>query len=1257
MAEKLNVLILEDNPSDAELLLIELRRAGYEPDYQVVDNEKEFTAHLNPGLDLILSDYSLPQFTGLGALQLRNESGYDIPCIIVSGTIGEDVAVKSIQLGADDYLMKDRMRRLGSAVANAIKKRELRDEKRQSIEALRESEERNRSITQTAADAIISINSDGVILSWNRAAEKMFGFSSSEMVNKDLLKIMPAQFSVGHSAGVKRLKSGGAEKLIGKTVELSGLHKNGTEFPIELSLSSWVVGDHRYFTGIIRDITEREQAELALRGSEERFRAFMDHVPAFAYILDKDLRHIYGNPASVAADGYSTLESYIGTSIQNDYPDEISDEIEANSKKVLDEGCITNHEFSVVMQDGKTHTLLDVKFPIQLPGGNTQVGGLSIDITEMKVAQKAVYEEQEKAQKYLDIAEVMIVALNKEGEITLVNQKGASILGYQTEDLTGKNWIDVCLPAADRAQGKKTFKDFMAGGVGLGEKFEQTIITRSGEERIINWRSTPLWEWDGDVKISTGSLSSGEDITERKQAEERIERYSRIFEDSLNEIYLFDANTLAFIQVNDAAQHNLGYSMEELQKMTPLDIKPEFRSESLAKLAAPLRSGEEKEVVFETVHERKDQSLYNVEEHMQLMRFENKTIFAAIILDITDRKKAEDALRNERDNLNRVFKAMADGVYIVNKEYDIQYVNPVLKKEFGPYEGRKCYAYFHDREEVCPWCKNPEVFNGETVHWEWYSAKNQRTYDLIDTPLRNPDGSIFKLEIFRDITERVLAQEAIRQEQEKAQKYLDIAGVLMLVLNKKGEIALINQKGCQILGYQEKQLIGLNWVNTCLPERYRKEVKGVFKKIMAGRDEPVEFYENTVLTKSGKERIIAWHNTILRDEKEHITGILSSGEDITRRKRTEQLLSALNRATVAMGTSQTQQEIFSAVSEELKQLDISCMLFPLDETQSKLYTKYISYESALLNTAEKLAGNKHGDFSFPIDAVDMYREVVRDKKALFSENSELCFQQIVPKLPKKILTQIMKALRVKKSISAPLIVEDQVIGVFSIQAETLTQEDVLATTAFADQLSSAWNKIKLLKNLRKTVEGTIHTIAATVEARDPYTAGHQKRVSDLAAAIAVEMKLPDKQVEGIRMAGIIHDLGKINIPAEILSKPGKISELEYKIIQTHSQVGFDLLKEIEFPWPIAKMVHQHHEKMDGSGYPQRLKGEEIMLEARILTVADIVEAMSSHRPYRPALGIEKALKQIKKDKGTLLDSKVVNACLKIFKEGYKLLED
>jgi putative nucleotidyltransferase with HDIG domain len=179
-------------------------------------------------------------------------------------------------------------------------------------------------------------------------------------------------------------------------------------------------------------------------------------------------------------------------------------------------------------------------------------------------------------------------------------------------------------------------------------------------------------------------------------------------------------------------------------------------------------------------------------------------------------------------------------------------------------------------------------------------------------------------------------------------------------------------------------------------------------------------------------------------------------------------------------------------------------------------------------------------------------------------------------------------------------------------------------------------------------------LARTVETRDPYTAGHQQRVADLAVALAEQIGLDQEQIEAIHMASIVHDIGKINVPAEILSKPGKLSALEFELIKTHPQVAADLLRGITFPWPIAEIILQHHEKLDGSGYPQGLSGDQIAIEARILIVADIVEAMSSHRPYREALGIEPALAQIQSEKGSKLDAEVVDACLAIFDGGYQL---
>ncbi len=194
-----------------------------------------------------------------------------------------------------------------------------------------------------------------------------------------------------------------------------------------------------------------------------------------------------------------------------------------------------------------------------------------------------------------------------------------------------------------------------------------------------------------------------------------------------------------------------------------------------------------------------------------------------------------------------------------------------------------------------------------------------------------------------------------------------------------------------------------------------------------------------------------------------------------------------------------------------------------------------------------------------------------------------------------------------------------------------------------------------MKQMRKNLDGTIKAIARTVETRDAYTAGHQRRTTEIAGAIAYEMGLSKEVIGGIRMAGVIHDLGKISVPAEILSKPGKISESEFSLIKQHPQAGYDILEGIDFNWPVADIVLQHHERLDGSGYPNGLKGDEILLEARIIGVADVIEAMASHRPYRPALGIDDAFEEITTKRGILYDPVVVDASIDLFtSKGYQL---
>ena len=233
-------------------------------------------------------------------------------------------------------------------------------------------------------------------------------------------------------------------------------------------------------------------------------------------------------------------------------------------------------------------------------------------------------------------------------------------------------------------------------------------------------------------------------------------------------------------------------------------------------------------------------------------------------------------------------------------------------------------------------------------------------------------------------------------------------------------------------------------------------------------------------------------------------------------------------------------------------------------------------------------------------------------------------------------------------------------GLFNSSKVTIGKENFFLTqvTDITERKRMEEKLQHTLESLKKAVGTTIQVLVSALEAKDPYTSGHQSRCADVACAIAREMGLTEEIIEGISMAGTIHDIGKLSVPAEILTKPSKLTDLEFSLVKEHSRSGYEMLKEVESPWALAEIVHQHHERMNGTGYPGKLKGDEILLEARILAVADVVEAMASHRPYRPSLGIKAAIEEVEKNKGILYDADVVDACLRLFREkGYQLKQN
>jgi len=336
---------------------------------------------------------------------------------------------------------------------------------------------------------------------------------------------------------------------------------------------------------------------------------------------------------------------------------------------------------------------------------------------------------------------------------------------------------------------------------------------------------------------------------------------------------------------------------------------------------------------------------------------------------------------------------------------------------------------------------------------------------------------------FKDVTWYRRKESVLKKELEDARKYFDIAGVLLVVLDDDDNAVMVNQKTCEILGYEQDEILGKNWFDSFFPQSIKEDMKKKHYQVNNGQLELEVCKEVPLFTKSGEKRLISWHCSLLEDGGGNVIGTLLSGEDVT--------------------------------------------------------------------------------------------DTVRARTELEMSH----------------------------------------------------------------------------KKLNMAFEGIIKVLNRTMALRDPYTAGHQERVSQLACDIAKKLGLDKKQIEAVRLASLVHDIGKIAVPVEILTKASSLSDIEFAFIKAHPKTAYDILSNIEFPWPIAEIVLQHHERLDGSGYPQGLKGDQILLEARILAVADVVEAMSSHRPYRPALSLDEAVKELLRGRGKIYDPEVVGACVELISSG------
>lgn len=727
-------------------------------------------------------------------------------------------------------------------------------------------------------------------------------------------------------------------------------------------------------------------------------------------------------------------------------------------------------------------------------------------------------------------------------------------------------------------------KSYLAGDEPEGI-FEKTIPTLHGP----GYFQVKLQRMLDVSQKYQGTIVILNDMTERQGAAEALgesaEWYRLLFHGSNDGVFVHPPVTGdqggTFVEVNDKACQVLGYTREELLRLSPLELgDPELQGQFGAireELAA------EKQVLFETMLVAKDGSRIPVEINARLFNYHGRPMVLSLARDIARRKQAE----REVQRLAAFADLNPTPVVEVDAAGRITYANPAALT-----------AGIRNPEMLLP-PDLGELMQAANAGGERHCYREVKINGVVygvdmSFPEQFPGARIYaaNLTIRRQMEDQL----------ELKGRLLDSATDFIYLCELDGTFIYCNESMRTQLGYERDELMSRKIPALLTPE-YARQFKDRVKILLA---EGKAHFESAYLRKDGPVMPVEVHARLFPLDGR--TSILSVSRDISERKAA---------AAALLMAAQKWRITFDAIQDAVFLCDRKGRIIQANQALADLVQR--PFSEIIGRSCWEVV---HHDASPIADCPLVRLRKSRQREMLVFPAGERWLRAAVDPICN---------------------------GAGEVTASVHTITDITAVVHAESELRSSLEKVQ------RTLAGTVSALASTVETRDPYTSGHQRGVARLAAALAQEMGFSPEAAEGLRVTGFLHDIGKIAVPAEILSKPGKISSSEFNLVKCHSQVGHDILKAIEFPWPVAQAVLQHHERLDGSGYPLGIKDGEIIPEAKILMVADVVVAMASHRPYRPAWGIDKALDEIIRYRGTLYDPGVVDACVKIFTEkGFKI---
>jgi PAS domain S-box-containing protein/putative nucleotidyltransferase with HDIG domain len=834
---------------------------------------------------------------------------------------------------------------------------------------------------------------------------------------------------------------------------------------------------------------------------------------------------------------------------------------------------------------------------------------LQQEIQQRKYVQDALESEKAHLEQLFENALEGIAVTDVDGKVQRINEEFTKIFGYSRDEVAGKS-IDRLIAPADQVDAARALTE----SAGRGERVALEAVRRRKDGAMI------------DVSVLAAPIIVNKklvavyaiyrDITARKKADRRLreseERYRTLINTTPEAVTVTDLKgRITYVSQQTLKLH--GYARpEEMQGKSAFDmIDPKDHKRAIANLEKTLEEGVTRNLDYTLL--RKDGSSFDGELNASLIKDDkgNPQAFVATTRDITERKLAEKALRENEEKYRNLFQKSHDAIFLHDLSGSIIDVNSRVMDLFG-YEKQEILSLTIDKlHPVDELSRSAQAFKDIA----------KKGYVDLEINFKKKDGCVFPAEVsssmcdiggrkviqgvVRDISERRLVEQKVRESEERYRELVEKAGAAILIDDRDGRFVYCNKRLAELFGYslEEMQTKGIHSI--VHPVDIERVLK-MHRSRIQGKKVPSK-YEFTGIKKNG-DLIYLEIDAVALKENGQTVGTRSYIWDITQRKKTE--------------------EAIKSSEERLK------LLFEFAPDGYYLTDLKGNF----------LDGNKAAE-----DMVGYKKEELVGKS--FAKAKLLSASQ----LPKAL------TLLARNAVGQPtgpdeftLMRKDgskTIVGIRTFPVRIAGETVVLGIARDITEYKRTQDELKRsYERMQKVLEDTINALTSAVEKRDPYTAGHQHRVAVLADAMAEKMRLPSAQKLGLHVAALVHDIGKLNVPAGILNKPSGLSDAEFALVKDHVLVGYDILRTIEFPWPVAEIVLQHHERLDGSGYPKGIKGSEMLLEARILAVADVVESMLAHRPYRPARGMESAVKEINKYKKKLYDAKAVNACLKVLKD-------